>query len=81
MEEPTFHYVTTCSFPGCQASPRFKVAAAWSYGKLRELKNYGLACESHVEALVEEAKRRREGLTLGDDEALGPVEAFELPSV
>ncbi len=55
------------------------IAAPWSDGPLREWKNYGLACESHRDALVARATSRRESLAVRDDEQVGPVEVFELP--
>jgi hypothetical protein len=78
MDEKIFHYATSCSFPGCPNPPRYKVAASWSYGPLRELKNYGMACEQHRDCLLDRARRNRESLAVGDDETVGPVEIFEL---
>ena len=76
MDEPSFHYESTCSAPGCSKAPRYKIAAPWSYGPLRELKNYGLACDEHRESLLERARGRRDGLAVRDDEEVGPVEAY-----
>ena len=78
MDEAIFRYATTCSFPCCPNPPRYKVAASWSYGPLRELKNYGLACEQHRDFLMDRARRNRESLAVGDDETVGPVEIYEL---
>jgi hypothetical protein len=78
MDETTFHYTISCSSPGCSESPRYKIAAPWSDGPLRELKNYGLACEQHREALLARALTHRESLAVRDDEQVGPVEVFEL---
>jgi hypothetical protein len=80
MDEGIFRYATTCSFPGCPNPPRYKVAASWSYGPLRELKNYGLACEQHRGFLLDRARQNREHLAVGDDETVGPVEIYELTS-
>lgn len=79
MDETTFRYATECSAPGCPTPARFKIAAPWSHGPLRELKNYGLACEEHRTALLDRGRRHREGLAVGEDETVGPVEVFELP--
>ncbi len=79
MDEPTFHYSKTCSTPGCTAPPRYKVAAPWSDGPLRELKNYGLACEGHCEALLARARAQHEVVAMRDDEQVGPVQVIELP--
>src|SRR5436190_10789493 len=46
MEKTTFAYQPTCSAPNCRNPAAYKVAAPWSNGTQRELKNYGLACEA-----------------------------------
>jgi hypothetical protein len=79
MDEPTFHYTRTCSTPGCIDPPRYKIGAAWSDGPLRELKNYGLACENHLQALLDRARTQYERVAMRDDEQVGPVQVFELP--
>ena len=76
MSDPTFQYRPACSMPGCDRIPVAKIAAAWSYGPLRERKNYGLACASHRDALLDRARDRRRALAVGDDEQVGPVEAI-----
>ena len=83
MEDSTdldwaFHYAPACSMADCDRSPVAKIAASWSYGPLRELKNYALACEAHREPLLALARVRREALAVGDDEQVGPVEAVPL---
>jgi hypothetical protein len=78
MDETIFRYATACTFPGCPSPPRYKVAASWSYGPLRELKNYGLACPEHLDLLLDRARQHRESLAVGDDETVGPVEIYEL---
>jgi len=80
MEELTFRYTAACSSPGCEGVPRFKIAAPWSHGPIRELKCYGLACETHLESLRQRAELHREALALRDDELVGPVEVFPLNS-
>ena len=72
-------YPVLCSRKGCSQPAAYKVAARWSDGPLREWKNYGLACESHRDALVARATSHRESLAVRDDEQVGPVEVFELP--
>jgi hypothetical protein len=79
MDEPTFRYTTTCSTPGCIEPPRYKIAAPWSDGPLRELRNYGLACDSHRETLLVRARAQHERVAMRDDEQVGPVQVFELP--
>jgi hypothetical protein len=78
MDEKIFRHATTCSYPCCPNPPRYKVAASWSYGPLRELKNYGLACEQHRDVLLDRARQNRERLAVGDDETVGPVEIHDL---
>ena len=70
-----------CSMPGCDRPPVARLVASWSYGPLRERKNYGLACPDHRDALLALARDRRRSLLLGDDEQVGPVEAIPLPPV
>lgn len=79
VAEPTFHYRPGCAAPGCARPPAVQLAASWSYGPLRERKNYGLACAEHREALLERARARRRALAVGDGEQVGPVEAIPLP--
>jgi len=76
----TFHYTPTCSVPGCDRAATSKIASFWSYGPLRERKNYGLACDQHREPLLVQAQIRRQRLAVSDDEQLGPVEAIPLGS-
>ena len=76
LDESSFRYDTTCSIPDCTRPPRHKVAASWSYGPLRELKNYGLACDEHRDGLLEVARSRRDAVAVRDDEVVGPVEVF-----
>ncbi len=78
MDDSPFRYSPACHAEGCLRPPRCKIAAPWSHGPIRELKNYGLACEVHRDDLLEQARTRREALAVGEDEALGPVAAFPL---
>ena len=78
MDEAPFRYPVPCSSPGCPEPPRYKIAAPWSDGPLRELKNYGLACDRHRESLLALALVRRERLAVSDDEVVGPVEVFPM---
>jgi hypothetical protein len=56
----------------------YKIAAAWSDGSSRELKNYGVACERHRETELAAARLRHSRLRLAEDEAVGPVELYRL---
>ena len=78
MEHSPVRYAAACQAEGCPRPPCCKIAAPWSHGPIRELKNYGLACEVHRDDLLEQARKRRETLAVGEDEALGPVAAFPL---
>ncbi len=78
MDDLPFRYAATCHAAGCAFPPCCKIAAPWSHGPLRELKNYGLACEGHRDQLLALARSRREALAVGDDEAVGPVATFPL---
>ncbi|WP_435018136.1 hypothetical protein TA3x_000081 [Tundrisphaera sp. TA3] len=78
MDEPAFCYRSNCSTPGCRATPRFKVAAAWISGPLRELKTYGLACDEHRDALLDRARGQRRVLHLSGEEEVGPVQVYLL---
>jgi hypothetical protein len=58
----------------------YKVAATWSDGTSRELKNYGLACDRHGQSLLDAARSRHQRLRLSDGESVGPVELYVLRS-
>ncbi len=47
LRNRTFTIVLLARPPGCRAPAVYKIAATWSDGSSRELKNYGLACEGH----------------------------------
>ena len=72
MENKAFQYQPTCSATDCTNAAAYKVAAPWSNGTSRELKNYGLACEQHRDSLLAagpgasqgpQARRRRDRRT------------------
>ncbi len=77
-EERVFCYRPRCSHPGCDQPARFKVGAVWSDGTSRELKNYGLTCETHRQSQLERARHNRAGLRLADGESVGPIALFVL---
>lgn len=78
MEKETFHFQPTCSAPGCSSPAKYKVAAVWTDGSSRELKNYGLACEGHRDPQLTRAKTHRDGLKMAEGESVGPVGLYEL---
>ena len=54
----------------------YKIAAEWSDGTSRELKNYGLACSEHREMQSARARRHRDALRLQDWETVGEVRLY-----
>ncbi len=74
-----FSYVPGCSAPGCDQPATYKIAATWSYGPSRELKTYGLACESHRESQFAAARSRLVALKLSEGESVGPIELYVKP--
>ena len=77
-QERPFRYRPVCSTPGCDKPAIYKIAASWSDGSSRELKNYGLACEQHRDHELAAARRRHQGLSLSEDETVAPIELFRL---
>jgi hypothetical protein len=75
-----FRYRPGCSRPGCDRPAVYKIAASWSDGSSRELKNYGLACDQHRDQELAAAQGRHEVLRRGDDETVAPVELYRLIS-
>ena len=73
-----FRYRPTCNLPRCREPARYKIAALWTDGTSRELKNYGLACETHRLSELERARRSHKGLRLAEGETVGPVELYRL---
>ncbi len=74
-----FRYEPCCTFPGCQAVARAKIAAAWSDGSYQELKTYALACPEHLDGLRAAAIERRERVRLAEGEILEPIAVYPLP--
>jgi hypothetical protein len=77
-ESKPFQYRAVCSVEGCTLLATYKIAAAWSDGTSRELKNYGLACESHRDHQLARARGRHKALRLSEGEMVGPVELYVL---
>jgi hypothetical protein len=73
-----FRYQPTCNVRECRAPAVYKIAAPWSDGTSRELKNYGLACEAHRASQFELARRACQGLHLAEGETVGPIETYLL---
>ncbi len=79
-EEPIFVYRPACLANGCPDAAVYKIAAEWSDGTSRELKNYGLACETHHRQLLKRARENHGALKRSDGETVGPVELYQLQS-
>jgi hypothetical protein len=73
-----FRYQPTCNAPDCREPAVYKIAAVWSDGTSRELKNYGLACEAHRVSQLERARGDHQGLRKAEGETVGPVELYLL---
>ena len=78
MDKMTFQYTPTCSAPKCGQPAVYKIAAAWSNGTSRELKNYGLACEAHRDSQLALAQLHRKDLRLAEGETVGQVGMYKL---
>ena len=79
-DDKAFQYTPKCSTPRCGKPAAFKVAAPWSNGTSHELKNYGLACETHRDSQLALAKLHSQGHVLADGETLGGVGLYLLES-
>jgi hypothetical protein len=73
-----FVYCPLCGAANCGQPALYKIAAVWSDGTSRELKNYGLACARHRDQELEQARSRHERLNRADDESVGPIELYVL---
>ncbi len=77
-EDKPFEHKPICSAPNCSQPAVYKVAAPWSSGTSRELKNYGLACEAHRDSQLARGQLHRQGLVLADGETVGQVGLYRL---
>jgi hypothetical protein len=78
MEKNAFQYQPTCSASNCTNPAVYKVAAPWSNGTSRELKNYGLACEAHRDSQLALAQMHRKDLKLAEGETVGQVGLYQV---
>jgi hypothetical protein len=78
METKEFQYLPLCSSPHCNAPALYKIAAAWSNGTSRELKNYGLACDAHRSSQLARAQLHSQGVALAEGETVGQVGVYRL---
>lgn len=56
----------------------FKIAASWSYGTVKELKNYGICCEEHRDTLFKRAAANHEAFHAAEGEVVGPLATYRL---
>ena len=78
--DQSFQYRPGCSALDCDQAAVYKIAATWSDGTSRELKNYGLACDAHRDSQLDVARLHHVGLRLSEGETVGPVELYLLLS-
>jgi hypothetical protein len=78
MDSSTFVYQPSCTRTDCNRPAVYKIAAAWSDGTSKELKTYGLACESHRDELLAEARSKQRTLRLAEGETVGPIGVYQL---
>jgi hypothetical protein len=78
METKAFQYKPACTASNCDKPALYKIAAVWSNGTSRELKNYGLACADHRDSQLALAQLHRQGLRLAEGESVGPVGLYQL---
>jgi hypothetical protein len=78
MDSGTFHYQPRCSSRDCDRPALYKIAAPWSDGTSRELKNYGTACEAHRGEMLDRARTHSGTVKLAKGETVGPVGVYQL---
>ena len=82
MDQLPFRYQPRCSTVGCGKQVKFKVASPWTYGNIRELKNYGVCCEAHKDKLFDRSQARARDILLSEGETAGTVGVYPiLPGV
>ncbi len=72
------HYRPMCQARACGLPAEFKVAAPWSDGSSRELKNYGTFCSRHAQSSLILARRKRKDIHLDEGESVGEVRLYQL---
>ena len=71
--------VVRCSDPVRVDQPaKYKIAAWWQGGTVRDLKTFGFADDSCLERVFRTAVARAQRIPLTPDEAIGPVGIFDL---
>lgn len=77
-EHEHYHYTPVCDVEGCEHPATHKVAASWTDGTYRELKNFGVYCEMHAEDELEDARRRQRAVVPAPGESVGPARLYQL---
>jgi len=67
-----------CTYPGCDQAATYKIAAAWSDGRFRELKTYGLACLDHLGEIFHAAEERWEETPKAAGEVIDEVGIYRI---
>jgi hypothetical protein len=67
---PMPSYQIYCYTNGCKHPARYKIAAEWSDGVVKELKTYGLCCEECLPAWFRRGRERRQACRLIPNETL-----------
>ena len=78
MDIDPFIYEPLCSRPDCGRPAVFKLAAEWRDPLSRELRTYGLTCESHRDELLEAARGRQRRIHPGEGEVVAVVDTYPL---
>ena len=80
MSHPSlfYHYTPVCDVEGCDQPAIYKVAAPWTDGTLKELRNYGVYCSCHSEGQLDRARDRQAKVKLGAGEKVGTMRLYEL---
>ncbi len=71
-------YQIFCCTPGCKHPARYKIAARWSDGVVKELKNYGLCCEECLPIWLQRGRDRQKTCRLTPGETLEEPGIYEL---
>jgi hypothetical protein len=80
MSQPRtpYRYTPTCNVKGCDQPARYKVAAPWTDGVQKELRNYGVYCADHSEGQLELARDRQAKVRMVPGEEVGEMRLYEL---
>jgi hypothetical protein len=71
-------YQIPCCTKGCKHPAKYKIAARWSDGVVRELKTYGLSCEECLPAWLLRGRDRHKACRLTAGETLESPGIYQL---